>query len=64
MSQGDISEFRRKNGWTQRELAARTGLSVGYIAAIEEGRVVPSIRTLGIIANCLGVSLNDLLKEK
>lgn len=60
MGQGDIAKLRRKNRWTQAELAERTGFSVGYIAAIEEGRVFPSLKALAIIANCLGVSMEDL----
>lgn len=59
-----IAELRKKKGWTQAELAKMTKLSEGYIAAIEEGRVQPKIKTLAIIARCLEVSVDSLLKKK
>jgi len=58
-----IAGLRIKRGWTQSKLAKSTGLSRGYISAIEEGRRNPSIKTLAIIAEKLGVSINKLNEE-
>lgn len=57
---GDIAKLRRGKGWTQARMAEATGLSRGYIAAIEEGRVVPKLKTLAIIAERLGVGVEEL----
>lgn len=57
-----IARLRREKGWTQAELAKITGLSRGYVAAIEQGRKVPAPRTLVIIAESLGVAIDELKK--
>lgn len=58
-----ISELRKDKGWTQEELARAVKLSRSYIAAIEEGRIRPKIKTLALIAKCLDVELELLLRE-
>jgi len=58
-----IAEFRKDRGWTQKELAKVTKLSKGHIAAIEEGREIPKIKTIAIIAECLDVDLQSLLRK-
>lgn len=61
MGVGDsIARLRRKKGWTQEELAAATGFSTGFIAAIEEERINPAVKNLAIIAKSLEVSLQKL----
>ena len=40
-----IRKMRRKLGWTQKELAKRSGVSQSTIAKIERGRMVPSYDT-------------------
>lgn len=42
---------------SQRELAAATGLSRGYLASIELGRANPSLGTVERIADALGIEL-------
>lgn len=42
---------------SQRELAAATGLSRGYLAVIELGRANPSLDTIERIADALGIEL-------
>ena len=37
-----IREMRRKLGWTQKELAKRSGVSQSTIAKIEKGKLTPS----------------------
>lgn len=58
-----IAYLRHKKGWTQADLAKATCLSWGYIASIEEGRIRPKIKTLALIAKCLGVELELLLRD-
>ena len=57
-----IAKFRRQKGWTQAKLAKVTGLSRGYIAALEEGKGNPRIKTLAIIAEILGVGIEELIE--
>lgn len=65
MEIGDsIAQLRKAKGWTQAELAEVTGLSSGYIAAIEEGRVRPRLKTLVIIAQKLGVKVEEFKEQK
>ena len=59
----NIAIIRKRKGFTQEQLAKATGFSESYISAIEEGRGHPRIRTLEVIAKCLGVGLEELLQE-
>ncbi|MFZ5650161.1 MAG: helix-turn-helix domain-containing protein [Bacillota bacterium] len=61
---GTIARLRRERGLTQAELSRTTGLSRGYIAAIEQGRRHPTIKTLAIIAEALGVEIEVLTEEE
>ena len=58
-----IAKLRKKKGWTQKDLANSVNLSKSYIAAIEEGRIRPKVKALALIAKCLGVELELLLRE-
>jgi len=58
----NIAKFRRNKGWTQAKLAKAARLSRGYIAAIEEGKGHPRIKTLAIIAEKLGVGIDELIE--
>jgi transcriptional regulator with XRE-family HTH domain len=44
-------------------LAASAGLSVSYLNDIEHDRTVPTLKTLGSIADALGLSVRDFLKD-
>jgi len=58
-----IAKLRKERGCTQADLAKGTGLSKGYIAAIEEGKKIPHIKTLVIIAEFLDVGIRSLIGE-
>ena len=58
-----LREFRRKAKMTQAKLAERSGVSQGYIAHIESGRRVPSVKTAKKIADVLGIDWVLLFKE-
>jgi transcriptional regulator with XRE-family HTH domain len=53
--------LRIASGWTQEQLAERTGLSQQYISGLEKGRRNPTVITLYEVAQGLGVSYLDLL---
>ena len=59
-----IKERRTLLDLTQEELANRCELTKGYISQIENDKVSPSIETLGLILEVLGISFSDFFKEK
>ena len=59
----ELREFRRKAKMTQAKLAERSGVSQGYIAHIESGSRVPSVKTAKKIADVLGIDWVLLFKE-
>lgn len=59
----NIRALREKKGWSQEELAERSGLHRTYISGLERGIRNPTIDTVDIIATALGVKLGDLLNK-
>lgn len=60
-----IKELRLKRGWSQSELARRSGVKQGVLSYIESGRTKhPRIDTLSALAAALGVSVNKLIDKK
>ena len=56
-----IRELRLKRGWTQTELARRSGVKQGVLSYIESGRTKhPRIDTLAALAAALGVPIEKL----
>ncbi len=51
--------LRERNGWSQRELAKRSGVTNSVISTIEQGRVSPSISSLEKILSGFPVSLQE-----
>lgn len=58
-----VRELRERRGWTLRELARRSGLSVSLISEVERDLVNPSVASLNRLARALGVRIGDLLNE-
>ena len=56
-----VRVLRLDRGWTQEELAHRSGLNRSYMSDIERGRSDVSLSTLQKIARPLGISLAELL---
>lgn len=57
-----LREERKRQGISQRELAARLGLSPSLISQIETGRSKPSVSTLYAIVTELHLSLDRLFR--
>lgn len=55
-----IRKLREKKGWTQEDLAFKTGLHRAYIGQIERGEKNIGLINLEIISNALGVKINSL----
>ena len=58
----NCARIRRAHGWTQEQLAERSGLSQQYISGLERGRRNPTIVTIYEIASALEVSHVELVK--
>lgn len=57
----NIRKYRLLNGIRQEDLAERCNCSVRHIAHIEKGLGKPSLEMVVIIANKLGVTVDQLL---
>ena len=55
-----LPEYRRRRGWSQREVARRCGLSRAEVSAIETGRVVPSTAAALALARAFDCSVEGL----
>ncbi len=57
-----IKQLRLIKGLTLQKLSNKSGVAVGYIADLENGKALnPTLKTLNKIANALGVTATDLL---
>ena len=59
-----VSEARTGRGWTLRELAERSGVSVRFLVQLEAGRGNISIKRLADLAGAFGVTASDLLRQE
>lgn len=57
----NCARIRREHGWTQEQLAERTGLSQQYLSDLERGKRNPTIVTIYEIAQALDVSHLELV---
>ena len=57
-----IAELRKKQGLTQQQLADELNLSNKTISKWESGNGSPDISNLPILAEALGISVDELLK--
>lgn len=62
MKQSDAIKFaRKKAGFSQKQLAQKTGLSIATIQGYEQEKYYPKIENLTKIANVLNTPLTDLV---
>ena len=57
-----LRELRERRGWSQEQLAARAGISRGYLARLETARQDPRLSILEKLARALKVKAATLLK--
>ena len=58
-----IKEFRKKNRYTQKELAEKIGVTTRYISDIEQDRSRASYDVLVNICNLFEISLDEIFAE-
>ncbi len=57
-----IQRLRERRGLTQEGLAAKAGISRGYVARVETGRHDLPLSTLVRLAKALGVGAEELVR--
>lgn len=60
----NLRNLRATKGWTQSELADKTGLSKSIVSDYEVGRSKPDVNTLIKLAEVFGVSIDQLVGHK
>lgn len=57
----NLRSIREEAGFSQSELARRTGMTPSYICDLERGRRKPNLGTLAPLAAALGVAPSTLI---
>jgi len=57
-----LKKVRTEKHMTMRQLAKLSGIHNSEISLIENGRTVPTVQTMCLLAKALGVKLCDLVK--
>lgn len=60
----NLRRLRKQHRWSLEELALHSGVSRAMLGQIEQGKSVPSIRTLWQAAQALGVSVSWFLESR
>lgn len=58
-----IAYYRQKKGLSQRELAARVGVTAGAIGLYETAKCNPSLEVLFRLATALDVTVSELTRD-
>ncbi|GJL82686.1 MAG: shikimate kinase [marine bacterium B5-7] len=58
-----VRRIRQKRGLTRKQLAARSGISLRYLAQLEGGNANVSVAVLWKVTNSLGIGLIELIPE-
>jgi transcriptional regulator with XRE-family HTH domain len=56
-----VRTAREARGWSQTDLAERSGVSHSGISALEKGKGAPTMTTLRKLADALGVDVSQLI---
>ena len=60
----NVARLRAARGWSQSELARRSGASQNFISALEGGaRQSARVETVQALARALGVTVDELVRE-
>lgn len=57
-----LARIRKEQGYTQREIADKLGISNRTLSAWEQGRAYPDVLTLAQLADIYGVTADEILK--
>lgn len=59
-----IKKFRESIGLSTNKLSNKAGLSQSYVRKLEKGECKPSIESLELICEALGITLIDFLSDQ
>jgi transcriptional regulator with XRE-family HTH domain len=59
-----VRASRLVHGWTLDQMAARSGISRRMVVMVEKGETNPSVTTLLLLSNALGIGLPTLVAER
>lgn len=59
----NVQRIRREQTLSQEELSFRSGVTRSYLSGLEAGRRNPTILSLAKIANAMGVTVEDLIRQ-
>lgn len=59
----EVRGFRRQKSMTVAQLGEKSGLSIGMLSKIENGNTSPSLTTLKIISDALGIPITSLFRR-
>jgi transcriptional regulator with XRE-family HTH domain len=57
----NLRDARTRNAMTLAQVAKKTHLSVSFLSDLENNRTDPSLKSLGLLAECYGVPIATLL---
>ncbi|MGC1380080.1 MAG: helix-turn-helix transcriptional regulator [Candidatus Baltobacteraceae bacterium] len=58
----NVRQARSRKGWSQEELAFRSGLHRTYVSGVERGTRNPTVLVIGRLAATLGIAPAELLE--
>ena len=58
-----IAQLRRKNGWSQEELADKMEISRQAVSKWESGQTMPDLERILRLSSLFGVTIDYLLKD-
>ena len=59
-----VKALRKKQGLTQEQLAQMSGVKRPNISRLEAGKHVPGINSIQVLADCLKVTISDLIVDR
>lgn len=59
----NIAAYRKRENWTQARLAEKLNYSDKAVSKWERGESVPDVLTLAVLADCFGVTVDELLTD-
>lgn len=60
----NLTAARAAKGWTQEELAVKSGMSRPQLANMETGRSATTVGNLVCLADALGVTVDELVRYR
>lgn len=58
-----VAMRRRAKGWSQLQFSTLSGISIDMVREYEQGKSLPSVPRLFILADTLGCTVEDLTSE-